>query len=70
MPESFTSLKGVKWSRSTLLKTLDQTYSFYYQSLIQKNLTIQEKNDKINHMLKIFLPIFNAVYEYGITVKK
>ena len=69
--EEYTSLAGVKWTRSTLLKALEQNYTYQFREAIKNpNLSVKRKNEVINQMLKVFLPIFNAVFEYGVTVKK
>ena len=68
---NFTSLVGVKWTRSTLLKALEQNYTYQFREALKNpNLSVKRKNEVINQMLQVFLPVFNAVFEYGVTVKK
>ena len=71
MTQEFTNLIGVKWSKSTLLKALEQQYTRLYQQLVKdETIPWSTKNEMINTMLRLFLPIYKAVYEYGVIVKK
>jgi fructose-1,6-bisphosphatase len=67
---NYTPLVGTKWTLSTLLKALEQNYTYVFQELIRSDLPKDKKNERIDQCLKVFLTIYEPIMEYGVVVKK
>ena len=60
-----------KWTVSSILKTMEKYYTKTLNEIIKSdNLSIEEKNKRIDHALSQFLSIRNAIIERGLKVKK
>lgn len=66
----FTSLVGVKWSKSSLIKCLDRNYVIALNRLLNSDLPRTEMISRSKQMFEMFKSIYDPIWEYGVTTKK
>lgn len=67
----YTPLNVPKWTVSSILKTMEAYYEKTFNEILHsENISINEKNKRIDHALSQFLSIRNAIIDRGLKVKK
>lgn len=71
MNNNYTSLAGVKWSKSSLIKCLEQNYNDSLKALLDDDdMTPEEMIKRSKQMLEMFRSIYDPIMDHGVTVKK
>lgn len=68
---SYTTLVGVKWTHSSILKLHEQMWSHYLKTILDTNiLNKEEKNKRIDNNLKWHIMIHDLCVGKELTIKK
>lgn len=71
MMKEYTPIPVKKWTVSSIIKLMDREYSKTLKQILDsENLTRQEKNVKIDIIIKMLQEFYNGILINGLTIKK